>query len=146
MKLQKQTGVAAVEFALLLPILLLLALGVVEFGRLIYQYNNLTKTVRNSARFLAAKSPAIVGYANFEEQALCLAVYANTTCMGKPVADDLSKNHVIIAYSTINSMSVITVSIKNYKAMFIESYIPTILGLGKDIGFDSISVSMRQVS
>ncbi|HEY0563822.1 MAG TPA: TadE/TadG family type IV pilus assembly protein [Methylophilus sp.] len=145
-KSNKQNGVAAVEFALLLPILLLLAFGVVEFGRFMYQYNSLAKAVRDSTRFLAATSPTLPGYSTYEAEALCLAVYASTACSGSPVADGLTADNVNIAYSTVGTMSVVTVSIINYQANFIEGYIPTILGLGDGIGFGNISVSMRQVS
>jgi len=38
-----QRGVAAIEFALVLLPMLLLAFGVVEYGRAIYQYNTLAR-------------------------------------------------------------------------------------------------------
>lgn len=141
-----QAGVAAVEFAFLLPILLLLAFGVVEFGRFMYQYNSLTKAVRDSTRHLAAKSPSIAGYSNFEAQAICLAVYASTNCSGIPLAEGLSEDNVSISYTSVDTMPVVTVSISNYQTNFIEGYIPAVLGLENSLGFGNISVSMRQVS
>jgi Flp pilus assembly protein TadG len=52
-----QTGVALVEFALVLPLLLLLSLVTAELGRAVYCYNNITKVVRDSVRYLSVQSP-----------------------------------------------------------------------------------------
>lgn len=41
---------ALVEFALVLPLLLLLVFGIVDAGRLIYAYNTVANSARNSAR------------------------------------------------------------------------------------------------
>jgi Flp pilus assembly protein TadG len=43
-----------VEFAIALPLLLLLMLATAEFGRLISQYDTLTKAVRDGARYAAS--------------------------------------------------------------------------------------------
>jgi Flp pilus assembly protein TadG len=45
------SGVAILEFAICAPIMLLLMLATAEVGRMIYQYNTLTKSVRDAARF-----------------------------------------------------------------------------------------------
>lgn len=52
----RQQGLAIVEFAITLPLLLLIALGVTELGRGLYQYNTLTKAVQDGARYLGANS------------------------------------------------------------------------------------------
>jgi len=49
----RQGGAALVELAIVLPILLILAFGFTELGRLLYQQNQLTKQVTTGARFLA---------------------------------------------------------------------------------------------
>ena len=75
-----QSGTAAVEFAILLLPMLLLAFGVVEYGRAIYNYNTLVKSVRASARLLSSQSPDNDGYAGLQEDARCLAVHGNVDC------------------------------------------------------------------
>lgn len=50
---QRQQGLAIVEFAIVLPLLLVLLLATAEFGRALYQYNTLTKAVRDGARYLS---------------------------------------------------------------------------------------------
>jgi TadE-like protein len=50
---ERQRGLAAMEFAIALPLMILLALAVTELGRGLYQYNTLTKAVRDGARYLS---------------------------------------------------------------------------------------------
>lgn len=49
-----QRGTAMVEFAIVAPLLLFLILATFEFGRMISQYNTLTKAVRDGARYAAS--------------------------------------------------------------------------------------------
>ena len=56
MNARHDRGVAAVEMAIALPLLLLLMLAVAEFGRLISQYDTLNKAVRDGARYAASVS------------------------------------------------------------------------------------------
>ncbi len=55
----RQRGVAMVEFAIALPVLLLLMLATAELGRMLSQYNTLTQAVRDGVRYAA--SAAVVG-------------------------------------------------------------------------------------
>ena len=52
----RQTGVAIVEFTIVLPIMLFLILAVAEFGRAFMYYNTLTRAVRDSARYVSSKA------------------------------------------------------------------------------------------
>lgn len=45
-----------VEFAIALPLLLMLLLAIAEFGRMLYQYNNLLQANRDAVRYLAGKA------------------------------------------------------------------------------------------
>jgi len=49
-RIRNSKGQALVEFALILPILLLLIIGIIEFGRAFYMKNTLTNAVRHAAR------------------------------------------------------------------------------------------------
>src|SRR5262249_49021280 len=49
-------GVAALEVAIALPVLLFLMMATVEIGRLLAQYDALTKSVRGAARYLASNA------------------------------------------------------------------------------------------
>lgn len=74
---RKQFGVAAVELALILPVLVLITFGTYEFGRNMSYYNTMVKSVRDGARHLTLYAPG--DNAKIIE-AKCLVVYANTSC------------------------------------------------------------------
>jgi Flp pilus assembly protein TadG len=86
---RKQKGVALVEFALFLPFLLVLSIITFEFGRAIWQYNTLTKSVRDAARYLSLQTPGTK-----IAQARNLMVYGNLGGTGTPLAMGLSTSHV----------------------------------------------------
>ena len=53
-------GAAAVEFALLLPVLLLLVFGIIDFGRALNAQVTLTQAAREGARMAALGEPNVV--------------------------------------------------------------------------------------
>lgn len=53
--LRSESGAALVEFAIVLPILLVLVFGVVDFARAFYTVNNLTAAVREGARLASTQ-------------------------------------------------------------------------------------------
>ncbi|GLC91559.1 hypothetical protein Tamer19_09670 [Cupriavidus sp. TA19] len=91
---RRQRGVAAVEFGILLAPMVLMAMGVAEFGRAIYQYDTLTKATRSATRYLSQFSPDDVTYPT--AAAKCLAAYGNSSCTGQPLAPGLSTSKVVI--------------------------------------------------
>lgn len=48
-----QKGVAAVEFAIVISLLVLILGGIIEFGRVLWYYDALTKATRDGARFMS---------------------------------------------------------------------------------------------
>lgn len=48
-----ESGHAVIELAIVLPVMLMIALGVFEFGRLIYSYHLIQNGVRDGARYVA---------------------------------------------------------------------------------------------
>ncbi len=89
-----QRGAAAVEFALVLVPLLIIAFGAAEYGRAFYQFNTLVKSVRGAARMVASTSAVSNGYSGVVDNAKCLAVYGNVDCTGKALAPGLTTSHV----------------------------------------------------
>lgn len=140
-------GVAAVEFGILLIPLVTLAFGITEFGRAIYSYNTLTKSVRNAARYMTSKAP---GDPTEHAIAKCMAVYGSTVCSGPLLAPGLTTamvrtcdailtcpgvaNTVLTGTGTINT---VTVMISGYPYnSFVEYVMP-------DITFGDIAITMR---
>ena len=56
----RDRGAAAVEFALLLPLLLFLVFGIIDFGRALNAQITLTQAAREGARLAALGSPNVV--------------------------------------------------------------------------------------
>ncbi|MFA7403997.1 MAG: TadE/TadG family type IV pilus assembly protein [Pelobacteraceae bacterium] len=71
-----ERGQALVEFALILPFLLLLLFGVIEFGRALFQKNMTVNAARSGAR-AGAVSPAASYTSNINDAVY--AVFAQTT-------------------------------------------------------------------
>jgi hypothetical protein len=138
--------VAAIEFALLLMPLALLMYGATEFGRAIYTYNSLEKTVRDAVRHMSQHGP---GEPVIQEEARCLAVYGNTGCSGTPVAPGLATSAVTVCDATLcpsthssvstglASINLVTVSIQGYTFTSAVSFVmPT-------LNFNEISATMQ---
>lgn len=137
--MRKQIGAALVEFAILLPLLVLIAFGITEYGRAVYQYDTLTKSVRSAARLLSQYGPD----GSHDAQARCLAVFGNRTCAGSPLLPGLNTGQVIIeTHSNLptgaGSINVVTVAIRDYP---FTSLVPALV---PNIRFGSIAATMRQ--
>ncbi|MCG9731305.1 pilus assembly protein [Shewanella sp. Isolate13] len=52
-QLNKEKGIAAIEFTLLVPFFLLIIFVTVEFGRALFQYSQLTRMIRDAGRHLS---------------------------------------------------------------------------------------------
>ena len=93
----RQRGVASVEFALLLVPLLVIAFGALEYGRLVYHYDTLVKSVRSAARMIAQHNPDDQAvYATSVAEARCLAAYGVSSCTENqtPLVPDLSLSNI----------------------------------------------------
>lgn len=89
-------GVALIEFALVLPLLLILTFITTEFGRALYQYNTLTKAVRDASRYLSVQDPSIETNdpLGLITNAKNLVVFGNVDGTGNPLALGLTANQV----------------------------------------------------
>ena len=66
----RQSGVALLEFTLILPMLVLMAWSVTELGRALWHYKVLAQSSREAARYLSMQTPGTGG-----EQARNLVLY-----------------------------------------------------------------------
>ena len=86
----RHLGLAMVEFVIALPILLMLIVATAELGRAFVQYNALTKTLRDCARYVASRSlfgstGTVVINATLQSQTKNLIVYGNIGGSGTPL-------------------------------------------------------------
>ncbi len=86
---QLQHGVALVEFALVLPFLLILSLITTELGRAVYRYNSTAKVVRDAVRYLSMQTPG-----THVVEARNLIVYGNVDGTGDPLDPALTATNV----------------------------------------------------
>lgn len=111
----RHKGVAIVEFALILPFLIFFSFLTVEFGRAIWEYNTLTKSVRDAARYLSLQTP---NSAEHIAKARNLMLYGKLEGTGPPLALGLTAANVPDpTWQTAGTNPVIntvTVRINNY--------------------------------
>ena len=94
---KRMRGAAMVEFAIVVVPLMLLATGVAEFGHAIYQYEALTKSTRDAARYLSLYLSTDPAYPIASAQ--CLAVYGDSACpsgTGTPLVNGLTTSMIVI--------------------------------------------------
>ncbi|CAJ0795109.1 hypothetical protein LMG7141_03044 [Ralstonia condita] len=72
----RQRGVAVVELAITLSLLLAITFAITEFGRAIYTYNTLAKAARDATRYLSTQA---AGNASAYATAQNLVVYGTPT-------------------------------------------------------------------
>lgn len=137
---KKQNGVALVEFALVLPFLLLLSMLTFEFGRAIWEYNTLTKSVRDAARYLAIQTPGTK-----ITQARNLMVYGNLGGSGSPLVRGLSTSNVPDpTWQTAGSAPVINTVTVRITGYTFRSMFSSVFGLSfGNVTYSDISATMR---
>ena len=143
-------GAAAVEMALVLVSMLVLILGVAEFGRALYQYNTLTKAVRDAARYLSQSDTSDASkYDEAKDDAKCLAVYGSLSCASQALAAGLTTDMVSI--NTINqiteagaSITLVEVVITGFTFNFFLNPLVFLGGGDQSITFGDIRAIMRQ--
>lgn len=137
---KRQRGVAIVEFALILPFLLLLTFITTEFGRAIWEYNTLTKSVRDAARYLSIQTPG-----THIAEARNLMVYGNLKGTGTPLALGLSTSNVPNpTWQTAGSNPVINTVTVRISGYTFNSMFNSVYGLPFGaIKFSDITATMR---
>ena len=94
-----QSGLAVVEFAIVLPLIVLLALAVTELGRGLYQYNTLTKAVRDGVRHLSDVAIDTLGQVDITphvSDVQNLVVYGDVDGGTAPILPGLSTSDVAV--------------------------------------------------
>jgi Flp pilus assembly protein TadG len=137
---RREKGVALTEFALALPMLLIVMLPILEFGRAYYQYNTVAKSVRQAARYLSVRSPGVD-----VDKARNIVVYGNPAGTGTPLVPGLSLSNVPTpTWSTTGSypiLNTVTVTVTGY------TFVPLVKGVSwiafDDIAFGSIQATLR---
>lgn len=136
----RQQGVALVEFAFVLPLLLLLSLMATELGRAVYRYNTTAKAVRDAVRYLSVQTPG-----THTLEARNLIVYGNLAGTGPLLDTALTEANVPApTWQTAGSdplINTVTVRVSGYQ---FRPLIPVMFGARfATITFSDISATMR---
>ena len=146
----KVQGAVAVEMALLLIPLIILAVGVAEFGRAMYQYNTITKTVRDAVRMLSQHDPSDVSYSTYISEAQCLVTTGSIDCSTPELLPGLTTGMVSAATSTKvtgsgSSINLVTVTVTGYTFNFVFNPLVFFGSADTSIPFGPIHATMRQI-
>jgi Flp pilus assembly protein TadG len=142
-----QRGIAAIEMAIALPVLLLLLVATAEIGRAFYQYNTLTQAVRSAVRYLADNAiggtSGVIALDDAKRVLVKnLVVYANTDGTGDPILTGLDIGNVTVSAPDASHIQVDAAY--SYQPIFVR--IPTFGASTADIdtGFTlNASTTMR---
>lgn len=156
---ERQAGSVLVELAAVLPVLLVLSLGVLEFAKALSDYRTILSQTRIAARYLSGKAPG-----EDHEKARCLTrngQESSAPCVGVPLLPNLASATVTIEDATnapathraqpvstasgSGTVNLVTVRVTGYShPLIIGSFISGVIDDRASIEFGSISTTMRQ--
>ena len=142
-----QKGVALIELALILPLLLLLTFITTEFARAMFEYNAITKSTRDAVRYLTFQTPG-----TRITEAQNLIVYGNPGGTGSPLVRGLTLANVPAATCctwqltgtnpVINTVTV-RVTSYTYHSLFASVFGVAFGNASGNITFNTITATMR---
>lgn len=106
----RSSGVALVEFALILPLLVLMTLTVTELGRALWHYKVLSQSAREAARYLSTKTPGTGA-----EQARNLVLYGSVSGSGPFQLSSLNAAQVVrVQWTRQSNQALVSVTVSAY--------------------------------
>ena len=121
----RQRGVAAIEFMIVAPLLLMMMLAIAELSNALLQYNTLSKAVRDGARYAADHanlgSTGLAQPGPWMDAAANLTVFGNLAGNGLPRLPELSTEHVEV--TVVDDQHIRVSAVYGYQALF--AAIPT---------------------
>ncbi len=123
--------------------LLVMTFMTTEFGRALYQYNTVMKSVRDASRYLSVQTPN-----THQAEAANLIVYGNLAGTGPPLAPGLNTSHVLppvwASTGTLPAINAVTVTVRGYqfRSLF-TSFFGQRFGTNGVITYSDITATMR---
>ncbi|MGD9759752.1 TadE/TadG family type IV pilus assembly protein [Comamonas sp. HJ-2] len=144
-KHRSQQGAALIELALTIPLMIMLSMIVIEFGRALYEYNTVTKSVRDAVRYLTVQLPPAP--TSCPQAATNLVRYGSLS-QGTPLAPGLASAAITCNWQTSGTYpldsTTVTVTVNGYR---FQSMVSNVFGLqlftGGGITFGTIAATMR---
>lgn len=133
----RSQGLAMTELAIVLPLVLILILATAEFGRAFWQYNTLTKSVRDGVRHAAGdglfgSTGVVIITDDLRTEVANLVVYGNALGTGAPLLDGLTTESVALESPGDGDILLRT----SYSYVPIFGWIPTFDGGGLSTFFE----------
>ena len=148
----RQAGAAMVEFAILLPLLIVLVFGITEMGRAIYQQNTLSKAVASGARYMSRSSQSVnsdcsqgAQWGSSISNAANLVAFGNQAGNGTPLLPDLDAGDVSFSLEqrTVtggdDACVIIATASVDFSAIFGDSIVPFL-----DLGPITLSATVEE--
>lgn len=96
MNTRRQSGVMAVEFALIAVVFFTLLLGIIEFGRFMYLWNTVQEVTRNAARAAVVSDFSVASVDRIQRDAIFRSGTSGTVWL--PAGSELTNLNVNIQY------------------------------------------------
>lgn len=120
----KQHGLAALEFIIALPMLLMLAVLVIDVGRALIQYTQVNKALQNGVRYAVVDTYGTLDFGSIADEANIknVVVYGTPTTTGtsEPLLDHLGLDDVALTAPTGASKEVTLSASYTYVPFFSE--------------------------
>ncbi|MGF1842856.1 pilus assembly protein [Vibrio clamense] len=96
----KQNGLAAAEFIIVFPVLLLLLVGVIEIGNIMLEQNSLNKGVQNGARYAVTEVYGTSSYDQIadEDEIKNIVLYGQSSTGSHRILDALAVSDISVSH------------------------------------------------
>lgn len=120
----RQKGLAVVEATIALPVMLVLLLAIGEFGRLLYEYNTLTKAVRAGARTASVSpNPGNYDVSLVLDKAKNMILYGQEIVGSKTVLPGLKAEDINITPTLIDGETYVEIHVSyDWQPIFGDSF------------------------
>jgi len=148
----RQAGAAMVEFAILLPLMIVLVFGITEMGRAIYQQNTLSKAVASGARYMSRSTQSVNADCTQAAQwgasinnAANLVAFGNQAGNGNALLPDLNAGDVSFTLEQRmvtggdNACVIIATASVDFSAIFGDTIVPFL-----DLGPITLSATVEE--
>lgn len=141
-----QRGLAMVEFAIGVPVLLLLLLAVGEVGRMLSQYNVLLQSSRDAVRYAAHhawnSTTGAIDRTKVQEVVENLAVYGSPVVQAEPLLDGLEAGDVDLSDDGVDH---IQVTIRYTFVPAVGNVLPGFFGRDIPLGVELVATTVMRV-
>ncbi|MDF2154428.1 TadE family protein [Vibrio sp. CAU 1672] len=119
---KRQAGLAAVEFIIALPMLLILTVLVIDVSRAFIQYTEVNKALQNGARYAVVETYGTLSFNTIAEESEIknVVIYGNPVGGSTPILTYIGVDDVIVTPPTSVTKEVTVSATYNYVPIFLQ--------------------------